>query len=422
MAKIAQSIEWASKPYAFLERCAEELGDRFTIDLGTYGAFVIVSTPEDVRDVFRAPATVLHAGEGNEVLRRFLGDGSLLLLEEDVHLAERRLLMPSFTQARVRAHLEVIQRATREALTTRPSTVASLRDAAERLSLGVILRIVLGDASTDAARELEARLRPLLDDPRFNLAVLHQLDDAAPSPSLRTLIDAFVEVRALVLAIVQAARATPIADDAGHLLATWLAAPECDDAHVADGVLTLVVTGYETTATALSWAGVLLAGSPRVAERLTTTMRDTPSGAFDPYVDALAREVLRIHPVIPIVGRRVHEPFRIGDYELPVGTTIAPSIHLAHRRVETWGDPAAFRPERFLDREPTPYEYFPFGGGARRCLGRELAMLELKVALAWIGAHGGLSIEDAERAIARRRSVTVAPFAARTPTGKETAA
>src|SRR5689334_9531582 len=110
MAKLAQSIEWASRPYSFLERCAAELGDRFTIDLGVYGSFVIVSAPDDVRDVFRASAEVLHAGEGNGVLRRFLGNHSLLLLEEDVHLAERKLLMPAFTQARVRGHLALIER------------------------------------------------------------------------------------------------------------------------------------------------------------------------------------------------------------------------------------------------------------------------------------------------------------------------
>jgi cytochrome P450 len=412
---MAQSIEWASRPYAFLERCAAELGDRFTIDLGVYGAFVIVSAPDDVREVFRADPAVLHAGEGNGVLRRFLGDGSLLLLEEEAHLAERRLLLPAFTQARVRSHLALIERATREALAAPRSDVASLRDAAERLSLAVILRIALGDTLTDEARALETELRALLDDPRFNLALLHQLDDAAPTPAMRGLIDAFASVRDLVERVIAARRASDV--DHGDVLSMWLAARTADGAPVppslvADELLTLVVTGYETTATALSWAGVWLTRSAHVSGKLAGAVRGTRSGAFHPYVDAVCREVLRVHPVIPIVGRRVCAPFRLGDLELPVGVTVAPSIHLAHRRVATWGDPEAFRPERFLERDVTPYEYFPFGGGARRCLGRELAMLELKVAIAHVAMHGGFTLEDAERVSPRRRSVTIAPVAA----------
>lgn len=412
IAKIAQSIEWASRPYAFLERCARELGDRFTIDLGTYGPFVIVCAPDDVRDVFRADPTVLHAGEGNAVLRRFLGDGSLLLLEEDAHLAQRKLLMPAFTQARVRAHIELIQRATRDALTTSPRDVAGLRDAAERLSLGVILRVVLGDETSEGARELEARLRPLLDDPRFNLALLHQLDDADPSSAMRALVDAFTDVRALVASLIRARRQS--AERGGDVVSMWLDADGQTDEAISDGLLTLVVTGYETTATALSWAGVLLTNAPEVATRLSASVRgEATDAAMHPYVDAVCREVLRIHPVIPIVGRRVHAPFRLGEIELPVGVTIAPSIHLAHRRVQTWGDPDAFRPERFLERDVSPYEYFPFGGGSRRCLGRELAMLEMKVAIAHRARHGGFALADADRVTPRRRSVTVAPVSAR---------
>ncbi len=419
MAKMAQSIEWASRPYSFLERCASELGDRFTIDLGAYGAFVIVSAPDDVRDVFRADPKVLHAGEGNEVLRRFLGDHSLLLLEEDAHVAERRLLMPAFTPARVRSHVALIERATREAFASIPTTVSDLRDAAEQLSLGVILGVVLGDARGDEVGELATRVRALLDDPRFNLALLHQLSDAEPSPALRTLIDDFAGVRSRVLAIVEARRARG-ERDRGDVLGMWLdgrteSGEEISDLAIAEGLLTLVVTGYETTATALSWAGVLLTNAPHVASELASVVSASARPSLDPYVDAVCREVLRIHPVIPIVGRRVCAPFRLGDLELPVGATIAPSIHLAHRRTATWGDPDVFRPARFLEREPTPYEYLPFGGGSRRCLGRELAMLELKVAIAWCATHGGFALDDADRVRARRRSVTIAPAAARLP-------
>lgn len=419
MAKIAQSLEWASRPFALLDRCARELGDRFTLDLGRDGPFVIVSAPDDVRDVFRADPAVLHAGEGNTVLRRFLGDGSLLLLEEDAHLAERRLVMPAFTQARVRAHLGLIERATRDALTEPPRTVHALRVAAERVSLAVILRVVLGDETPEAAHALEAQLRALLERPGFNLALLHGLDDASPSADARARIAELAAIRALVASILAARRAHPSRlGDGGDLVSMWLEAraPE-HDAAIADEILTLVVTGFETTATALSWAGVLLTENVEAAERLAVAAASS-EGAAHLYVDAVVREVLRFHPVIPIVGRRVCAPFQLGGLDLPIGTTVAPCIHLAHRRVDSWGDPDAFRPERFLEREPSPYAYFPFGGGARRCVGRELALLELKVALSHRALHGGFSLDDARRVEARRRSVTIAP-AARPPRPEE---
>ena len=432
-APIAQSLEWVSRPFELLDECARELGDRFTLDLGAYGLFVVVSSPEDIRDVFRGDPATLHAGEGNGVLRRFLGDGSLLLLEGDEHVRERRILVPAFMPARVRAHAGLIHDSAAEVLGALvPGEVVSVRDTAERLSLRVILRVVLGASergtpSWEVARELEDRVRAFLDDPKFHLGLLHRLgDDAVEGPAWAAFRGGLDAIRAMLRdAVARRRRAgTPGEGDVISVLVDardGTGAPLPDE-RIVDELLTLVVTGYETTATALSWAAVWLAREPRVRVELERRLRavDARDAIDDPYLDATCREVLRMKAVIPIVARRVCAPFRLGDLELPVGVTVAPCIHLAHHRVATWGDPEVFRPERFLEREPTPWEYLPFGGGARRCLGMPLALLEMKVALAWQARHADLRALDVEHVRAARRSVTIAPAGLRARVGTGT--
>lgn len=428
----AQSLDWIARPFELLETCARELGDRFTLDLGAYGPFVVVSSPDDIRDVLRGDPAILHAGEGNGVLRRFLGEGSLLVLEEDEHLRARRILMPAFVPARVRAHAALIRESTRQALgSIAPGEIVSVRDTAEQLSLRVILRVVLGGDEGEIAREIEARMRAFLNDPKFHLGLLHRLADDAPErprpidgraeagralgeawSAFRAELDA---IRAALSGAVERRRRAP-GHARGDVLAVLVDARDPSGAplpggRIVDELLTLLVTGYETTATALSWAALWLAREPRVAASLEERLAaiDAEDAIDDPYLDATCREVLRIQPVIPIVARRLRAPFRVGDLELPAGVTVAPCIHLAHRRVATWGDPEAFRPERFLEREPTPWEFLPFGGGARRCLGMPLALLEMKVALAWQARHAGLRALDVDRVRPARRSVTIAP-------------
>ncbi len=419
MSPIAQSLEWAVRPYELLRRCAAEVGDRFTLDLGAHGKFVVVSAPDDVREVFHAGSEVLHAGEGNGVLRRFLGDGSLLLLEEHEHVRERQLLMPAFTPARARAHAELIRTSTEQVMRGFPvGTIASVRNASERIALRVILHIVLGCDALAESASIEDRVRAFLDDPKFNLALLHQLGDDTPKTGAwAEFAESLASIRATFRDLIERRRSASPKDDAeaGDVLSILAAATEdgaaLSAARIEDELLTLVVTGYETTATALSWAAVWLTREPRVRDALRARVcaADPVDAIKEPYLDAVCREVLRIHPVIPIVARRALVPFRMGDLTLPAGVTVAPCIYLAHHRASTWGDPDAFRPERFLEREPTPFEYLPFGGGARRCLGMPLALLEMRIALAWQARNVGFDVVDAASIRPRRRSVTIAP-------------
>src|SRR5262249_22752429 len=148
-----------------------------------------------------------------------------------------------------------------------------------------------------------------------------------------------------------------------------------EDQALRDELMTMLLAGHETTATALAWAVSHVLGHPEVRVRLLEELRDV-GPALDPqrvtrleYLDAACRETLRLTPIIPLVGRRLTRPMHIGGQDLPAGVVAAPCIYLAHRRVERWPEPARFRPERFLESKPTPYEFLPFGGGVRRCLG-----------------------------------------------------
>jgi len=155
-------------------------------------------------------------------------------------------------------------------------------------------------------------------------------------------------------------------------------------------MVTLFVAGHETTATALAWTitrvheygDVVAAAKKELDEVLAGGEPEQSKLESLRYLDATVRETLRLNPVVPDVGRLVSRPIRIGGYELPAGVILVPSIDLTHRNPRVWPEPEKFRPERFLERRPGPYEFFPFGGGIRRCIGMSFALFETKVVLA----------------------------------------
>jgi cytochrome P450 len=185
------------------------------------------------------------------------------------------------------------------------------------------------------------------------------------------------------------------------------------DAELRDQLITLLVAGHETTATALAWAFRYILEHRDVEQKLRAELSrgdlDPRRIASLPYLDATVREVLRIRPVIPMVGRRLKAALRIGRYELPRGTFVAPSIWLAHHREQAFPAPTAFRPERFLERKPSASEWFPFGGGIRRCIGMAFALYEMKMSLAAILARTRMSLASGASVEIVRRSITLVP-------------
>jgi cytochrome P450 len=188
------------------------------------------------------------------------------------------------------------------------------------------------------------------------------------------------------------------------------------DGELRDELVTLLVAGHETTATALAWAFHLILAHPDVLARLQAELRaaggeplPTARVAKLEYLDATVKEALRLQPIIPLVGRRLERPMRIGGQDLPAGVIAAPCIYLAHRRPDRWPDPERFTPERFLGARPTPYEFLPFGGGVRRCLGMAFALYEMKIVIAEVLSRSALKTAPGYTAHVVRRSVTLAP-------------
>jgi cytochrome P450 len=179
------------------------------------------------------------------------------------------------------------------------------------------------------------------------------------------------------------------------------------DEELRDELMTLLVAGHETTATALAWSLERLVRHPEVLDRVVREVRD--EGTEGEYLDAVVKETLRLRPVVPAVIRKLTAPMELGGYELSAGIFVSPSIYLTHRRPDLYPDPEAFRPERFLERPAGTYTWIPFGGGVRRCLGASFAQFEMKVVLATVLEQVTLrTVAEPDEQITRR-AITFAP-------------
>lgn len=414
-----QTLRWLSKPYALLDECSAQFGDAFTLDLGSHGRFAMFSTPDAIRTIFTADPAIAHAGKGHAVLMPVLGPRSLLLLDEQRHARERRLLMPSFHAKRVDAFGPLIQQEAKIALAhLSAGQDVVLHDLMQEVSLSVILRAVFGlqEARTvDLAREIRA----WLNDARLNMGLVRQLRDEADSQAFRALQRRLERIDQLLYEEIAERRALagPERNDVMSVLlgAQYEDGTALDDRALRDELVTLLMTGYETSATALAWALCWIHADTGVARRLRDELAQlgpdpSPRALADdaPYLRAVCHETLRIHPILPIVARQLQAPLSVSDYRIPEGVNVTACVYLAHRRPEVFPEPDCFRPERFLSREYSPYEYFPFGGGPRRCLGMTLALLEMKIVLGTILTS--LELEPQGPPVRPvRRSVTIAP-------------
>lgn len=408
-----------------LLECRQRYGPLFTLRLGEIGTVVLVSEPEHIRRIFTGDPDQMHAGEANVVLRPLVGDHSVLLLDGAEHLRHRRLMLPPFHGERMRVYAATIQAVTERTLARWPEGEAfRLHPHAQSITLDVIMRTVFGLNSGPELDDLASTLRRLLSrtESRFSqLAMLPALQhDWGPwSPYGRFVRDRARADDLIYHVIARRRRAREQGDDVFALLLTAVddEGRRLGDVELRDELMTLLVAGHETTATALCWLVERVLAHPGVYARIGSELDEVLAGSrLAPehvarlgYLDAAIREALRIRPVIPMVGRRLKSRLTLGDYDLPAGIVVAPSIYLTHRDPELYPDPEAFRPERFLAARVDPYAWLPFGGGIRRCLGMSFALYELKVVAATL--FSAMSLELAQPTPVRvvRRSITFAP-------------
>jgi cytochrome P450 len=401
-----QTVGWTMRPAAFLRRVHERFGDPATIrTFWTDEPMVLFSHPDAVREVFRLDPSIAPAGQSWEFLRPFAGPHSILVLDGEEHLRERRLIQTPFHGERMRGFAPTVAELARRELSTWSGRVIAL-ERMKRLTLDTILRVVFGARSDQELTDLREAVHGTLDSvrsmPRMLAMSLVQRDLGPRSPwgRFRLAVERF---DALLLEVVALRRAEASGDS---MLALLLDQRDEDgnrpsDRHVRDQLVALLAAGHDTSAASLAWAFERLARHPAVHARL----RDGDAA----YLDAVVKEVLRVRPALTIAPRRLLEPVQIAGRTLPAGIHVAACLWLALRREDLWPQAAAFRPERWLEgAQPDPMSWIPFGGGARRCAGAPFAQMEMQEVLR-VAADLSIRPVRPEPERARRSALVVTP-------------
>ncbi len=407
-----QTLGWWARPVAFIERCRARYGKRFTLRLLSTPPFVIISDPNQVKEMFTAAPEVLHPGEGARILEPVVGKNSVILLDERAHLSQRKLMLPAF-------HGEKMERLTglmsevaeREAASWPRGEPLQLHPRLQALTMKVILRAVFGLEEGDRLERLSVRLTEILaigSGPTGMFPFL-QLNLGRLTPWAR-----FMQMREeadeLIYELIEERKADPAERD--DILSMLLAARHEDGSPMSpvelrDELMTLLVAGHETTASELAWAFERLAREPRVVARLVD---EISSDDGDAYLTATVQETLRRRPVLPNAAPRlVKQPVEVGGWTYEPGVCLIAHSYLIQHDPEIYPDPYAFKPERFLEQAPGTYTWIPFGGGRRRCLGASFAMLEMKLVLRSVLSQAEVRPGTAGLELARRRSITLSP-------------
>ena len=369
----------------FVTACRRRYGKVFTIRAAMAPPMVYVSDPAEIKKVFAGDPSIFHAGEANAMLGGLLGDTSVLVIDDDVHRERRRLMLPPFHRDAVarQAGLMAEIAATNIAgwSVGRPFAVAPKMS---EITLEVILRTVIGASDPARLAALRAVMPKLL-----NVGLWASFAIARPELQRRrlwrALRDRMQEADRLLYAEIAERRADPNLAERTDVLAMLVRATDEDgralsDRELRDQLMTLLVAGHDTTATGLSWTLERLTRHPTILDKAVQAA-DAEDSAGDEYLDAVAKETLRIRPVVFDVGRALKEPVELAGYQLPAGVMVVPAIGLVHSDSQVYPDAERFDPDRMVGANLSPTTWFPFGGGNRRCLGATFAMVEMRVVL-----------------------------------------
>jgi cytochrome P450 len=414
---LIQAIGVWKRPLAYPERLRARYGKRFTTRFPGSPPFVVLSDPEEIKEVFVAPPDVLHPGEGARVLEPLVGKNSVILLDEAAHMEQRKLVLPAFhgeKMARLSGLMAEV--AEREVDSWPRETSIPLQPRMQRLTLEIILRAVFG---LDPGPRLDALRQRLSDLLAFGDRPISLTPPPDPDGRLARILERFgpfaefvrLQQEADALLFEQIDERRDGNGERDDVLAMLLEARHEDgspmsDQELRDELMTLLVAGHETTASSLAWAFERLAREPRVLARLV----DELDADGDAYLVATIQEILRHRPVLPNVEPRlVKSPLEIGSWTYPPGVCLVPNAYLVHHDPEIYPEPYEFRPERFLDEPPGTYTWIPFGGGRRRCIGASFAMLEMQIVLRTVLAHCALEPARDGAEHASRRNITIRP-------------
>jgi cytochrome P450 len=410
-----QTARWLLRPISFMESCRRRFGDAFSITfMGFQTPMVMLSDPAAIQALYTNPKHDLPPGRTIALLP-VMGARSVLLLEGADHLARRKVMLPPFHGERMQAYEDTLREiAVREIESWQPGAELSLHPRMQAVTLEVILRAVFGVTDEVRRERLRVLLPQLLDTTssvslQFRVLISRRFERLDPLGFLRELS---AEIDELLFAEIAERRADPELAERKDILSLLALAKFEDgagmsDQELRDQLVTLLLAGHETTATALAWTADLLVRHPHAMQRLTAEV-DAEDG--DAYLRATINESLRLRPVVPLAGRRLTSDLQGNGWTLPAGTDVTPAIWLVHTRADLYPEPFAFRPERFLDERPTTYGWVPFGGGVRRCLGAAFAEFEMRVVLTELLRRWTLERASSHAERVTRRNVTFSPL------------
>ncbi|MDX6666149.1 MAG: cytochrome family [Solirubrobacteraceae bacterium] len=402
------SLGWIVRPLPLLERWRAKYGNTFTVKIAQEPPWVVLGDPEDVKAVFQGDPAVLHAGEGNQILLPVLGQHSVLLLDDERHMGQRKLMLPAFHGERMLRHVETMAEAARAEVARWPENQPfELHPRMQDVTLEVIVRVVFGEHDAARAANLRSAVKRFLEfgtDPKVFIRVALLGNDRLQKA--RFYREAMDPVNEEIFGLISRRRAEPDLDARDDVLSMLVQARHEDgtpmsDQELRDELLTLLVAGHETTASGLAWAIERLVREPEMLDRLQS--------GDDDYLDAVVTETLRRRPVVPLVLRKLTEPWELNGRLLPAGVAVSPNIHLVHHNPDVYPDPFAFRPERFLGVKPGTYEWIPFGGGTRRCIGASFALTEMRTVLREVVRSVRLRAADPAPERVVRRAITWTP-------------
>ncbi|HEX4864654.1 MAG TPA: cytochrome P450 [Acidimicrobiales bacterium] len=402
-----QTACYGFRPVPYLQWCQRRYGDTFAVRLPGHSTAVVLADPDAIKEVMALDAEDFNAAASAPYLEPFLGSRSLLLLDGGRHKAERKLLVQGLHGGAMSEYAQQIADATRRDMTTWPSGRAfALHPHLQTITLDVIVRLIVGADDEEGHDELISLLGPWIRQDARSVILLWEplrrdLRGHGPWAS-------FVAQRKLVHdwldRHIARRRQDPNLASRTDVLSMLLALGGLDDVSLRDQLITMLLAGHDTSATALAWAFTLILRHPAVLDRLIAGV----DAGEERYLEAVVKEVLRLTPVVLETGRTLTRDRTIGGIRLPAGVAAAPSIFLVQRRADCYPEPQSFRPERFLDSAVDHHTWMPFGGGIRRCIGAAFATLEIKTVLASVlGALELEAVGPMEKP--RRRAVTMIP-------------
>jgi cytochrome P450 len=408
---IVQSIGLLRFRHQFIPALHRRYGDVFSIRIMPEGRHLVVfNRPEHVKEIFAGDPEVFHAGKGNAILGPVMGEHSLLLVDSAQHKRARRLLMPAFNGHALRGYEDLVAGlAKTEVGSWQPDVPFESLERMNALTLEIILQVVFG--VTDEARLAE--LRPLVNR-TVNIPPLVFLGWGFPrlqklGPWRRT-VENQIELDRVIFGVIAARRSAADLAERTDVLSRLLQVRDEDDAgltdeELRDQLVTLLLAGHETTATALAWSLHELGKNPQQEAKA----RDAATSGDDDYLEAVLKESMRVHPVIPMVVRHLMAPATVGGIDLPKGANVAASIILAHESEASHPDHTTFRPERFLDGEVATNTWIPFGGGVRRCIGAGFSLMEGVAVLREVLSTYDVALPAGTTEVPKVRNITSVP-------------